>query len=306
MTLKTAAPTAAATAAAFGFRMTANERRHGRLLRDEGGHGDEGDGRRQVEDENQETAEQKAAREAAEAAAEAAADKSGEADDAAAEAKAELERLREQLANYEGIDPAVARDNAKKVADAEKAAKEAAAAARKAEKERAQAENDVAKLREIQNAEHEAAVAAITAERDEARNQAQSVSAELTRLRLENAFANSKFIAEQTILSPTKAQRLFGDYVEVEDGKVVVYDAPRGETKRAKVMDSKGNPLPFNDAITKVVNADSDKDSLLKSTTKPGAGSKTTDAKPAAQQQDRLSKLAAGIKARREAAASGR
>lgn len=252
---------------------------------------------------NEETAEQKATREAAEAAAAAAAASSSEADEAAAAAAAELEALRAKLADFDGIDPAVARENAKKVADAEKAAKEAAKAAKDAEKARAAAENDVAKLREIQNEEHTAAIAAITAERDAARETAQSVTAELTRLRLENAFANSKFIAEDTILSPAKAQRLFGDYVEVEDGKVVVYDAPRGEAKRARVQDNKGNSLPFNDAITKVINADADKDTLLKSRTTPGAGSKTTDAKPPAPAQDRLSKLAAGIKARREAAA---
>lgn len=243
-------------------------------------------------------AEEAAAKAAEEEAARKAAS-SADADAALATAKAELEDLKAKLAGFEGIDPAVAKANAEKVAAAEAAAKEAAAAAKKAEKEKAQAENDVAKLREIQNAEHEAAVAAIAAERDAAREREQSVASELTRLRLENAFANSKFIADETILSPAKAQRLFGDYVEVEDGKVVVYDAPKGDAKRAKVMDNKGNALPFNDAITKVINADSDKDTLLKAKTKPGAGTKTIEGKDTGGELTRHQKLLAGLEARR-------
>jgi hypothetical protein len=300
MTL-TSTPNAASTAAAFGFRMTANERRMGRLMRDEGGHTDEGDGRREVE----ETDEQKATREAAEAAAAAAASNSDDKDAALTAANEELERLRALAASFDGIDPAVARANAEKVAKAEKDAAAAAKAARDAEKARAAAENDVAKLREIQNEEHTAAIAAVTAERDQARQEAQDVRSEITRLRTENAFANSQFITEDTILSPAKAQRLFGDYVEVEDGQVVVYDAPRGDAKRARVQDSKGKSLPFNDAIAKVINADSDKDTLLKSKVTPGAGSKTTDGKPPVKPTTGLDKLRAGIAARRASDARG-
>jgi hypothetical protein len=282
-----------------GVRMTPSELRVGRLLRAPEGHDD---------DEGGETDEQKAAREAAEAEAAAAAEaeknktKTAEEAQAALEAaNEELEQLRAKVKEFDGIDAAAARENAKKVEAAEKAAKEAAAAAKKAEKERAQAENDVEKLRKIQQEEHEAAIAAIVAERDAAREEAQTVQSQLTRVRTENAFNGSKFINEETILTGQKAQRLFGDYVEVEDGVTVVYDAPRGDAKRAKVMDSKGNPLPFNDAIKKVIEADPDKDSLLKSKTKPGAGSKTVDGKtPEQAKGDRLSRLSQGLAKLRE------
>jgi hypothetical protein len=64
-------------------------------------------------------------------------------------------------------------------------------------------------------------------------------------------------------------------------------------------MDAKGNPLPFNDAIAKVINSQSDKDTLLKSKTLPGTGSKTTDGKVAPTDGSRHSKLSAGLKALR-------
>jgi chemotaxis protein histidine kinase CheA len=285
-----------------GFRASPAELRAGRLMRAPDDH---------VEDDDTvtETDDEKAAREAKEAeeaaaAAEAAKNKTKTAEEAQAALEAaneELEALRAKVKEFDGIDAAQARENAKKVADAEKAAKEAAAAAKKAEKERAQAENNVEALRKIQQEEHDAAIAAVVAERDAARQEAQTVASQLTRVRTENAFNGSKFINDETILTGAKAQRLFGDYVEVEDGQVVVYDAPAGEAKRAKIMDSKGNPLPFNDAIKKVIEADPDKDSLLKSKTKPGAGTKTVDGKSQEQAKgDRLSRLSQGLAKLRE------
>jgi hypothetical protein len=155
-------------------------------------------------------------------------------------------------------------------------------AAKEAEKERAQAENDVDEApRDPEAEEHNADRGCQVAERDAARERGHhGLQEQLNNVRVENAFNNSKFITDETILTGAQAQRLFGDYVDVVDGQAVVYDAPRGDEKRAKVMDSKGNALPFNDAIAKVINADPDKDSLLKSKTKPGTGSKTVDGKP--------------------------
>lgn len=237
------------------------------------------------------------------AAAEAAKKKTATAEEAQAALEAaneELEALKAKLADFDGVDAAEARANAKKVAEAEAAAKTAAAAAKKAEKEKAQAENDIEKLTRIQKEEHDAAIAAVVAERDAARESATTAEDQLNRVRLENAFNGSKFIAEETILTGAKAQRLFSDYVEIEDGQPVVYDAPASDSKRAKVMDSKGNALPFNEAITKVINADPDKDSLLKSKTKPGAGTKTVEGKETEHATSRHNKLAAGLAALRK------
>jgi hypothetical protein len=282
-----------------GLRMSAAERAKGRFMRAPDDHQDD-PAAAAAAAAAAETAAAEAA--AAEAAAAAAANKTQTAEETAAAlaaANEELEAARARLAEFEGIDAAAARENAKKVADAEKAAKEASAAAKKAEKERAAAENDVAKLREIQNEEHAAEVARIRAEKESSDKAVTDLQTQLNNIRLENAFNASKFIGEETILTGGKAQRLFSDYVDVVDGQVVVYDAPRGDAKRAKVMDNKGNALPFNDAIAKVINADPDKDSLLKSKTKPGAGSKTTDGKPTEQGKTRHEKLTSGLAALR-------
>ncbi len=232
------------------------------------------------------------AREAAEKEAAEAAKKAG-GDDEVAELKAKLAELQGIADRYSGIDPEKAKADAAKVEAAEKAALEA-------EKAKAKAEGDFEKLREIQNQESAAIVAAEKEARAAAEKERDEARAELSRARIETAFANSKFLQDDTILSGPKAQRLFADYVEDEGGKVVVYDKPRGEAKRAKVMDAKGNPLPFNDAIAKVINADPDKDALLKTKLKPGGSSTTTDGKSKQPEGDRHAKLAAGLKALRE------
>lgn len=277
-----------------GVRASANELRLGRLLRDEGGHDDAAAAAAA------EAARVEAEKAAAAEAARKAAETSGQAAKDLETANAQLEELRQRLAGFEGIDPVVAKANATKVAEAEAAAAEAKKAAKEAEKQRAQAENDVAKLREIQAEEHKVEIERMRAEKETSEKAAADLQTTLANIRIENAFNASKFIADETILTGGKAQRLFADYVDVVDGQPVVYDSPRGAEKRAKVMDSKGNALPFNDAIAKVINADPDKDALLKSKTKPGAGTSTTDGRPTPPGKSRHDKLTAGLAALRE------
>lgn len=211
---------------------------------------------------------------------------------------AELERLRTALADaqtaakkYEGIDPAVAKENARKVADAE-------AAAREAEKKQAEAEGNFERLRELQNEEHEAALAALRAERDEARQELTNARTEAQKAKVTSAFAASTFFGKETILTAAKAEKLYGDHVEIENGVTVVYDAPKDAAKRTKIMDSRGNAIPFDAAMQKIVEADPDKDNLLRSKIVPGGNTKTVqnDSKTqAAQSADRLGRLAAGL-----------
>lgn len=254
------------------------------------------------------TEEEKAAAEAAaQAAAQAEADAAAAAaaaaaktqtDDAAAAvaaaqaeadaAKAEVARLQAIADQFAGIDPEKAKADAAAVAAAEAARVEA-------EKAAAKAEGNFEKLRELQAAETQAAIDAANAAKEAAIKEAAEARAELNRARIDTAFANSRFLQENTILSGPKAQRLFADHVEVENGKVVLYDKPAGEAKRAKVMDNKGNPLSFDAAIEKIINADADKDTLLKSKVVPGAGSTTTEGKPA-NQTSRHDKLAQGLR----------
>lgn len=260
-----------------------------------------------MDEEEQKAAEEAAAREAAEAAAAEAAKKAGtegktpEGSGANDAAKEELEQLRKDLetaraeaAKFKGIDPEVAKANAKKVADAE-------TAQRDAEKKAAEAEGNFEKLRQIQKEEQDAALDAERTARSVAEERAAAAEKAVSAMRVRTAFASSAFIATETILTGAKAERLYSDHVEDEDGQIVVYDKPSGEAKRAKVMDGKGNPLPFNEAIAKVIGADPDKDALLKSKMKPGGGSKTEDDKREQRGGgDRLSRLAAGVAKLRE------
>ena len=210
-----------------------------------------------------------------------------EAADAAA---AEVERLRKEQEKFKGIDPAQARANAEKVAQAE-------AAARQAEKEKAEAEGNLERLREIQNEEHEAAIREEREKREAAEQRSAALEARMDRAARTSACANSRYLSSETILSGPKAERIYGDYVEIEDGEGVVYDAPEGAKKRAKGMDGRGNPLPFDEAIKKVIEADPDKDSFVRSKLKPGANSKTETSGKPEKGASRHSRLVAGLKA---------
>ena len=211
-----------------------------------------------------------------------------EADD---ESAAELARVKAELdetrARFAGIDPAAAKEAMKKVSAAE-------TAARNAEKAKAEAEGNWTRLREIAQEEHNAQVTAAAERATAAEARAAQAEARANDLFVSSAFANSDFIREKLILTPGKAQRLFGDHVDIVDGDIVVYDKPRGASGRNKVMDSKGKPLPFDVAIAKVVEADTDKDRLLKTSIKPGANSKGNNER-ANVETDRRSKFERGI-----------
>lgn len=212
------------------------------------------------------------------------------------EAEAEIVQLRADLAKakadaakFKGIDPEKAKADAAKVTAAE-------AATLAAEKAKATAEGNFERLREIQSQEHEAAITAANTAREEADARAAKADERLATAQTKGAFASSRFFIDETILTASKAERLYGDHVEIEDGEVVVYDKPAGAAKRVKIMDSRGNPLSFDEAIKKVVDADPDKDSLMRSRMKAGAGSKTEEGKVVVG-KDRLSRLSAGLAA---------
>lgn len=150
--------------------------------------------------------------------------------------------------------------------------------------------------------QREAAEAKIKAERDEKEALAARI-AELTKtvdnLALGNSFANSRFIQENLALTPNKTQALYSNYFEIEDGKVVAYDAPKGSANRTPIVDASGDAKPFDEALADIINADPDKDYLLKSNIKAGAGSKpAADTGKGSEKKfaSTLDKLAEGLK----------
>lgn len=86
-------------------------------------------------------------------------------------------------------------------------------------------------------------------------------------------FDTSTFITEETVLTPSKARALYGAHFDVVESAVVGYDKPRGEANRAPLVDASGKPLPFKEAIKTIIEADPDKDALLRAKAKPGSGS---------------------------------
>lgn len=87
-------------------------------------------------------------------------------------------------------------------------------------------------------------------------------------------FRSSEFIAKQSTLPPTIAQKEFGEYFEYVDGQMVPYDKPKGAAERTMLVDANGNPKPFDQAIAELYQQHPDAKSLIRATVKPGASSK--------------------------------
>lgn len=95
------------------------------------------------------------------------------------------------------------------------------------------------------------------------------------KLTIGNYFATSKFVNEELTLTPSKARIVYGNNFQVEDGKTVGYDKPKGSEGRTPLVDATGEPLAFEAALKKIIDADPDKDSLIRSKIKPGSDSTT-------------------------------
>jgi hypothetical protein len=79
-------------------------------------------------------------------------------------------------------------------------------------------------------------------------------------LTIVDAFAKSRFFRDETLLPPAKARRIYESNCELlSDGRVQVVDA-----NREPLVDGSGAPLPFDDAMRRIVEADPDKDHLLR------------------------------------------
>lgn len=92
-------------------------------------------------------------------------------------------------------------------------------------------------------------------------------------LTIGRSFSESNFIKESLTLTPSKARVIYGSHFELKDGQVVAYDKPAGFEDRTPLVDASGNPLNFDKAIEKLIDLDPDRDNLLKSKMKAGAGS---------------------------------
>lgn len=123
---------------------------------------------------------------------------------------------------------------------------------------------------------------------------------QLDELTIGASFNQSQFI-KNTILTSSKARTVYGAHFDLVDGEVVGYDKPRGVAGRTPIVDAYGNNVSFDEALKKIVEADPEKDSIIKSQLGAGAGSGS--AKPNKKKETEevadgsISKISAGLRA---------
>lgn len=197
----------------------------------------------------------------------------------------ELEKQTAALKQFEGIDPAAVR----KLLDDQKAA-DTKALEDKGEWDR---------LKVRMGEEH-------TTEKTKLQDQITALQEQLGQrdgrindMTVGTSFTGSEFIAKELTLTPGKARVIYGSHFELNDeGAIVGYDKPKGASNRTALVDSLGNPVAFDAALRKIVEADAESEHLLKSGVKPGAQSTTKPAKTGKEEPGSVSgmdKIAAGL-----------
>lgn len=177
------------------------------------------------------------------------------------ELQSTITRLQDDLKRFDGIDP----DAVKTMLEKQKQEQEQELE-RKGEYDRLKAQMIENHKREI--GELNERISSIQSTLESALNQ----NAELT---VGNAFSGSVFIKDETVLTAAQTRKLYGDHFAYVDGQVVGYDKPAGSSERTILVDSVGNPLPFDEALKKVIESDPEKDTILRSKAKRGAASGT-------------------------------
>lgn len=200
--------------------------------------------------------------------------------------EADLAAANAKLKEFEGIDAVAVR----KILEDQKAAETAAL----------EAKGEWDRLKARMAEEHSAATKSLQDQIAELQGKLSSAASATKEATIGTAFSQSKFVQEETTLTPAKARIIYGDHFDLdESGNVVGYDKPRGAANRTAFVDAQGNSLKFEEAMAKIIGADPEVDSLLKSKVKPGAGSdsKKPDPKNVAKAPaDSLSKIGAGLK----------
>jgi len=201
--------------------------------------------------------------------------------------KAKLKEAQDALKLFDGIDPVKVRELLKKEADAEVAA--------------AEARGEFDRVKEMMATEHTKDMDKLKADMEALRTVDGEKNSLIDKLTLGNDFGTSSFIKEKTILSVDKARKLYGDHFEVKDGRTVAFDKPVGAVNRTMFVDSSGNALAFDEAISRIINADPDKDTMVRVDALPGGGSRSDPGskltpKPADTGLRGASRIAAAIK----------
>ncbi len=175
----------------------------------------------------------------------------------------QVSTLTEQLKQFEGIDPEAVRNLL-----AEKAQREQEELEKRGEFDRVKQQMKEQHQNELTNVK-----AGLESQLTETKAALEAATAQITELTIGRSFGDSAFVRDTLTLTPAKARVVYGSHFELQDGKVVAYDKPAGSAQRTVLVDAAGDPLPFDQAIEKIVKADPDHEHLIRSKVKPGASS---------------------------------
>lgn len=194
--------------------------------------------------------------------------------------KDENKTLKDRLAKFDGIDPDDVRKMLEERAENERKTREA-------EQKTAEERGDFERVKTMMAEEHKRELDAEKEKTKKNKDDLTEANRVINELTVGAAFSASSFIGSDLVLTPAKTRQIFGHHFELEDGAVVAYDKPRGKSERTKLVDGQGHALGFEEALRRLVDADPDRDSLMKSKLAAGAGSKTTEEKPNTQTEAR-------------------
>lgn len=196
----------------------------------------------------------------------------------------ELEAARTQLKQFEGVDL----DEVKKLVSERQAAEEDRLK-KSGEWDRLKAQMAEAHTREKQ---------ALAEQNKLLAEQTSQLQTTITELTIGNSFANSEYIHEDLLIPPNKARVIYGSHFEFQDGRVVGFDKPSNAKDRTVLVDGSGDPLDFEAALKKIIQADPDYARIAKSKLRTGANSNTkgSDKSPEVKAEVRgVSRIAAGL-----------
>jgi len=115
----------------------------------------------------------------------------------------------------------------------------------------------------------------LTEQLENERKEKSELKSQIAELTVGAAFSQSKYLPEEVAMTPRKARVVYGPHFEFVDGAVVGYDKPAGQANRTMLVNSAGEPLDFDAALKSIVEADPDRDEILRSKMKTGASSST-------------------------------
>lgn len=197
----------------------------------------------------------------------------------------ELNQVKAKLKDFDGIDPAEV--------------KKLIAERKDAETKQLEAQGNWDRLKERMAEEHGNETKTLKEALESRDKEIQERDRQINELTIGAAFGSSKFISEDLTLTPNKARMIYGDHFDFVDGKVVGFDKPRGAANRTQYVDGKGDPISFDEAMKKIIDADPDKDELTKSRMKKGADSGSIKGdppkKPSAELKG-MARISAGLK----------